>query len=469
MKYIIWLIAALICADASAQQNISYFRNDGKFTQVKISDQTEITHEISESGVPEIKASDWIDGDVSIPLTSIDSIVLKQSDIPVLRFTFPDYPDIDGLKEKELYLSANLDIEGNGHSDDVSGLTLKVKGRGNSTWGMPKKPMRLKFSKKTSICGMRKSKNYVLLNNYVDPTLMRNALALWLAKELDVPYANTIVPCHVFINGHYAGAYTLTEKIGINSTSVDIDENIGILFEISTEFDEKYQFKSNRLELPVMVKAPDFDELYDNDPCSLTPTERLDLWKTDYNNAENLACQGMGSQVFDIESAVNYVLLYNIVNNCEIGFPKSLYVHKKSLEKSEKYYFGPAWDFDVAYNFSQPSGDSFIQFSPESRLWLPQILNVLTKTSEFKTLYTERLNKFEEEIFPNLLNYFDQYSSMIEASAKYEGIRWPDTGKLPGQGWAYRLSPYDHATHVAQLREWLIARAAYLKNLGCSF
>lgn len=461
LNIIATLIAFLAGAIALYSQNITYYRHDGHFNQIRLKENTEIRHNISASGKPEIIISDWLYGDVSFSITTLDSCILRQSDIPVLKISFPDYPDATTLWDKELYLSATLDIEGNGYTDDISDLTLQVKGRGNSTWGMPKKPMRLKFPKKTSICGMRKAKNFVLLNNYIDASLMRNAIAFWFSEKLSLPYSNTIVPCHVIINGHYAGVYTLTEKIGINSASVDIDESRGMLFELSIEFDEKYKFHSDRLNLPVMVKDPDFDELYETDP-TLTPDERIALWQSDFNAAKKQAIAGKGAEAFDIESLVNYVLLYDLVGNGEIGYPKSLYIHKKSLDEGEKYYFGPAWDFDVAFNFAKPSGDSYIESKPDVMLWTPSIINYLMLTKEYKDLRAKRIKELAEEIYPQFQSFFNEFADLIEPAAKYNGLRWPETGAY--HGWAYHLSSYDTKLHTEELRLWLSNRLEFLKN-----
>ncbi len=466
MKKILYNLLFLFihgCALCQAQNNLSIFRNDRDFSQIKLTDETKLTHTIKGDSAF-LNFTDWVKGKSSVNIASIDSCILRQSDIPVLRLTFQDYPEADCLWDKELFLHTLLDIEGNGYTDDMSGLSLQVKGRGNSTWGMPKKPMRLKFSKKTSICGFKKAKNFVLLNNYLDPTLMRNAIAMWLAKRLGVPYANTIVPCHVFINGHYAGAYTLTEKVGINSGSVDIDENEGILFELSLEFDEKYKFRSALGDEPVMVKDPDFDELYEDNPKGLSPEERLELWEKDFNNAEELTYSGKGAEAFDIESAVNYILLYQFVLNNEIGFPKSLYIHKKSLNEGEKYYLGPAWDFDVAYNFAVPTEEGFKKNSPEEGRWpwVTKLLSSLMETEEFKVLYEKRWEEFMNYILPELMEYFDYYAALIEPSAKLNGIRWSDQG--PRGGWAYLQSSFDFKAHAQELREWLVSRINFLNK-----
>lgn len=257
--------------------------------------------------------------------------------------------------------------------------------------------------------------------------MMRNAIAMWLAREMGVPYANHIIPCHVFINDNYAGAYTLTEKVGINGSSVDIEESEGILFELSTEFDEKYRFYSEKYKLPVMVKDPDFDELYDDDPSGPSPEDRLKMWQTDFTEMERTVKHGKADEVVDLESAVNYLLLYELVGNFEIVHPKSIYMHKKSLEEGEKYYMGPAWDFDVAFNLAQPAEDDSIKYnSPEHVCVLPTFFQHIIDNEKYQELYKQRKAEVRDDIFPRLMQWFDEYAELINPSAKLNGIRWPE-------------------------------------------
>ncbi len=461
MKKILLTLLLTGTLTAHGQSNIAIYRNDGSFNQIKLTEGENISH--NQTGtVPTVEFNDWMKGRMSVGLARVDSCVMRRVDVPVLRFTLPDYPKATMLWEKELYLKANLAIEGSGLVEDVKEFELQIKGRGNSTWGMPKKPIRLKLSKKTSLCGLRKAKNFVLLNNYLDPSLMRNALALWLARRLEVPYANNLVPCHVFINNSYAGAYTLTEKVGINAGSVDINETEGMLFELGVEFDEPYRFRSKIGNLPVMVKDPDFDELYEDDPEGPTPTERLAAWEADFNAAEALVAEGRGAEAFDIESAVNYLMVYNLIRTNELNHPKSLYIHKRSLAPEEKYILGPAWDFDVGFNFLSPSGAGYSAAGATAKINVIPLLRQLMATDEFKTRYAERWKEFMDDMYDDFLAFFDEYASLIGPSARYDGLRWPTIGAYGG--WAYKLTSFDFHTQAAALRTWLVNRITYLNK-----
>ena len=139
------------------------------------------------------------------------------SAIPELTITTTD-PSIAEIPSKDYYLEGTLAVNGRGGYEDYTGKN-EVKGRGNSTWGYPKKPYRLKLNKKAEICGLGKAKNYVLLANHLDPTLMLNSVAFKIGRLLELPFTNHAIPVDVVLNGIYKGSYLLTEQIEIGRAS----------------------------------------------------------------------------------------------------------------------------------------------------------------------------------------------------------------------------------------------------------
>lgn len=196
-----------------------------------------------------------------------------------------------------------------------------------------------------------------------------------------------------------------------------------MLFELSTEYDEDYKFKSEIYDQPVMVKDPDFSELAESDP-SITADERLSLWQADWNNAEAMVGESKPFEAFDLDSFVDYVLVQNIVKNPDIAHPKSVYVYKSSLDEGEKYYWGPVWDFDASLDVLNPDGNGgWISRPTASSLYRTQLILDLSNTAEFKAAYKERFNYFYDEIYPDLLTWLDEYAALIEPSAKMDGVK----------------------------------------------
>lgn len=72
---------------------------------------------------------------------------------------------------------------------DASGATLhagpiEIRGRGNSTGGLDKKPYRVRLNGAEALRGMPSSRHCVLLANHADKTLLRNDVAFELGRLL---------------------------------------------------------------------------------------------------------------------------------------------------------------------------------------------------------------------------------------------------------------------------------------------
>lgn len=116
-------------------------------------------------------------------------------------------------------------IDGTKMLDAVTG---EVKVRGNWTTTYDKKPLRIKFDKPQDMLRMNagaKFKNWVLLAEYKDASLLRNKTALSIARDLlqrDGHYVADAEFVEVFINGEYWGVYLLTEQQQVHPERVNI-------------------------------------------------------------------------------------------------------------------------------------------------------------------------------------------------------------------------------------------------------
>lgn len=271
---------------------------------------------------------------------------------PEFRITTVDNPELTDVESKTKYLDARLEINGFGVTGDFDGNIL-IRGRGNSTWHHPKKAYRLKLPVKTSLCGYRKAKNYVLLANYIDFSLMRNEVACLATQLAGMPYPTHAKPVDVYFNSIYKGSYMLIEKAGINNGSVNIpqaDEPNSIMFEMDVNYDEKLRFKSPAFHLPVMHKDPD---------TPVNPSEAqtwFNEWVDDFIKMETAVKEGRNiGDYIDYNTLAKYLLVFNLCCNQEINHPKSVYLYKTN---GGKYHFGPCWDFDWAFGY-QPTYRDF--------------------------------------------------------------------------------------------------------------
>ena len=455
--FLLLLLLPLLAYGEQAHPWLHIYRNDVNFHSIKAAQIDSITHKLYEDESLDSMIVNGKENRLSVPLSNIERCAIG-TNVPTVYITIPAYPDLTELYDKELYLDAMISIDGNGVVDDLEPTAVSIKGRGNSTWNYAKKPYRLKFDKKIAICGLAKAKSYALIANYIDCTLMRNAVALKMGQLLNMPFTNHCQPIRVYFNGIFKGAYFITEKIGITGASVDIDEESGILFEMDTNFDEAYKFTSMYYSLPMMVKDPDLSEIAELK--GVTPESLLSTWGDDFEAFESKVFYGEDlSGSLDMESLVNYMLVYNVCGNREPAWPKSVYLYKASLD--DVYHFGPIWDFDWGFTYDDgvegksPNLPLMDLSSWEKRgaLFFIQLFS----RPEFRTLYREKLDNFKQTLLPTLLEYMDEYADEIEPSAIENGVVWaPEAGRTEGS--------FNFRENVKTLKQWIIDRVEYISN-----
>lgn len=457
---------------SAAVPHVHIYRTDSVFHYMKASDIREFTYTLDDAGHVSglcVAASDG--ASFEIPAGVVGKIRTDSVGLPELRITLDDYPELpDLVKEwgKSFVYNAHLDVIGNGMTDDIEAEPIEIRGRGNSTWRMAKKPYRIKFAKKREFCGLPKAKSFVLIANYIDCSNMRNALAFEAARLLGMPYANHAVPVRVALNGNLRGLYLLTEKVGIGSGSVNIDELTGALFELDTNFDEDYKFhytwtESDTLtyKLPVMLKDPDVAEV--SEALGVTPDEYWNRWSADITVMLNAVIRADADtdlgDVLDMRSVVDYLIVNVLAGNNELGYPKSMFVYK--ADAADKYHFGPVWDFDWSFTYDGEEGippDHPLFFDNERKAGSHFLRRIILNPG-FRAAFDERWQYFVNELYPALLEYLDSYAHIIEPAAKENGLLWPT---YVTEEWNMMRSSYDHELHIARLKEWLESRIDYI-------
>ncbi|WP_195578694.1 CotH kinase family protein [Bacteroides caccae] len=364
------------------------------------------------------------------------------SAIPELTITTTD-PSIAEIPSKDYYLEGTLAVNGREGYEDYTGKT-EVKGRGNSTWGYPKKPYRLKLNKKAEICGLGKAKNYVLLANHLDPTLMLNSVAFKIGRLLELPFTNHAIPVDVVLNGIYKGSYLLTEQIEVKENRVDLDENNSVMWELDSYWDDEPKFKSTAFNLPVMVKDPDLT------------TEQFEYWKKDFNAfTTQFAKEPLEGNSYvdmiDIESVAKFLITFNLVHNMEINHPKSVFLHK---EGNGKYVMGPIWDFDWAYDYEGTSNHfgryNTPLFSSSMNGVGTAFFQRFLQDSRVKAIYKRTWQDFKNNKLDALLQYVDDYAVMLKPSVERNSELWENTRSFD--------------TKVKELKTWLRNRADYIDS-----
>ncbi len=288
--------------------------------------------------------------------TKKDYTVIITKIIPTIPKVYINTTGGAPILDRENYVTSTIKIDDldKYYSDEVQFTsTAGIRGRGNSTWGMPKKPYRIKLDSKASLLGMSTDKDWALLANYLDKSLLRNLTAFEISRKAEMSWTPASISVDFYLNGAYQGVYTLTEHVKVSSERLDMKlvkptdisgEALtgGYLLELDFHYDEPYKFKTDLKRLPMMFKDPD-------EPT----TEQYAYVKNFYNDAEKvLYSENFKDPVdgyrkyIDIESFINYFIVQEIAKNVDGNMRGSCYM---AIRQNGKIEMPLVWDFDIAF------------------------------------------------------------------------------------------------------------------------
>ena len=170
---------------------------------------------------------------LSIQTVSTDPNALDFATVPITDFVSENmsyWKDNFTVPAAPYYEACTVTLRDPDGTILLDSALADVKVRGNWTTMYDKKPLRIKFNEKQSIGGLNGGnafKNWVLLAEYKDASMLRNKTALSMAREIcgnDGLYASDAELVEVDINGEYFGVYLLAEFQQVNENRVNIND-----------------------------------------------------------------------------------------------------------------------------------------------------------------------------------------------------------------------------------------------------
>ena len=262
-----------------------------------------------------------------------------------------------GIYDKENYVDGTITIKDPEMLySDVKEFTaaMGIRGRGNSTWSFPKKPYKIKLKEMASIFGMGADKEWAILANYADRTLVRNILAMRLSEICGFSWTPHMYSVDVYLNNEYQGVYTLCEHKKVHKDRVDIDLDAGdVYLEIEQQQDETTCWWTG-MGVPMMFSDPEEPsaELYNE----------ITQWFEDfeavlYDDANRADPEKGYAKYIDVDSFIDYYIVQELAKNTDGNLRKSSFITKKKGGKLEMYHL---WDFDLTFGntgwLSDPEG-----------------------------------------------------------------------------------------------------------------
>jgi len=321
------------------------------------------------------------------------------------------------ILSKEDYVKATVTLH---DGDEVTDeLPCNVRGRGNTTWYWPKKPYALKMDAKTSFFGFPAHKRWVLLANFLDRTMMRNLIAMRVSSMTSLAWTPRCRSVELVLNGAHQGTYLLIEQVKVDKNRVNVKD--GYLLESDFHYDNKVQWMDphgRSVEfnngIPFGIKHPDEDEVtpdqiqYAKDYVNRVASV---IYGPDFRDPE----KGYAS-VIDVDSFIDYWIVFEVMGNHELGNPGSVYYH---FEREGKMVAGPCWDFDwgiLSYNTSPQARNGLIN---GKACWYARLFEDPAFRSKVKARYQQLLPQLQ-----TIPAYIDELEKQLEASAKLNFQMW---------------------------------------------
>lgn len=382
------------------------------------------------------------------------------------------------------------------------GKLSQIKGRGNTTWGLAKKPYQIKLDKKTDLLqsGVKdnKAKTWVLLSDGFDDSSSRNAIAYKYAQLLGVRSAVEFSYVDLFYDGEYRGAYLLSEKVQINKGRVDIEnledknadlnpdiesanivegnnsyglairyaqgvkspEDItgGYLIEhevSESRYMQEYAWFSVSTKTGLqhfVCKSPEIWSFAEADYMSCLMQDLFDAFANGgvVPSWRNSARAGLTtSDLLDVDSLARIYWLNEIFKNPDGYTFSSGYLYKDSDSNNGKIEFGPAWDFDASAGnrINESWGNPVVEYEG----WYTRS-NGLGTSFMSDPYVSSAINKTKNEVVQALRSYLNDG----ELDADMKSVS--DSLRMDSFIWGRQTESY------TDVRSWLNARLDWIER-----
>jgi hypothetical protein len=390
---------------------------------------------------------------------------------------------------------------GEGWWDSAEKGKIEMRGRGNSTWPLPKKPFRMKFPEKFSPIGLNhaKEKSWTLLAQDMDKSLLRTHLAFEYSRELfdaaekyHDEHAVLFTPASRYVNvyltgdyhdsasgktrkmeGEYLGLFQMSDQVERASGRIAVEkleaadgddpDKITGGYIIESDIHEGNHYSSKGVKFTYKYpKDDDFHQSqYDYISRFINSAEDV-LYGSNFKNPEN-----GWRKYFDEKTLADYIIIKELAQDMD-GFI-STYAYKR--RGCDKLFFGPVWDCDKGWDNERriPYGDyqplsSLMMFSgfrmpgASSKDWYMRVWEDET----FRSFVAARWDAKRDELMAITERVLTEVPAQMQKSIEANFTVWP----FNYQHCADAKSPAStYELEIQRIRDLTQKRAALLDKL----
>ena len=301
----------------------------------------------------------------------------------------------------------------------------KIRGRGNATWTYEKKPYRVKFEQKQSVCGFAADKVWVLLAEYCYKSLMRTTWMRGLSEAVGMPYTINCRHIELTVNGSYEGIYLICDHVEKASGRINIEDDGFIIEDDHYWAQEPLSFSSRQGFYT--FKYPDADDE------EITRVSESYYFIRDFVKGMEDALYSPGFSNpesgyrawLDVDTFVKWYLVNELLGNYD---PNFYYVLPTRQARLMMY---PLWDFEWSLGLAGRAANGIGWASPP--FVSPVDIEIWSREKYFARLFQDpyfvgEVRKQWSDLKPKLPDFKATMHSVAESisvaqEANFE--RWP--------------------------------------------
>ena len=371
----------------------------------------------------------------------LDDSEYPYAGIPRLVVETQNFKDIRNVDE---YVTASMQIYG--AVEPISEIQgLKIRGRGNSSFTSSKFGYRLELDQKQTLLGMAADKDWVLVPNFTDKSLLRNSITHMLAQRMDCGWLPKSEFVEVYVNRDYKGVYLLMEKIEVSKNRVDLGD-YSVLAEVDHKYREGEQLVFSEDSTPFRIHFPK--------KASRSLLEEFEKYINNFTEflSENFTTESLQKWI-DIDNFIQYYWIQELSKNPDGGFNTSVYF---SWGKDLPILMGPLWDFDMAYGalYNRSAKGWFIRL----KYWNENLF----KNAEFKKM-VDSVWLSNRERWMSVVDSIPFYGNRLRPAAENNFRRWPILKSSEILGYpTSSFSSYEEA--VESFQNWIYERMEWIDS-----
>ena len=376
--------------------------------------------------------------------------------------------------------------------EDADHLEIKVRGNstalegGNNTQG--KRAYRLKFAKKDKTTGKNfkhdminggySKRNWALLANVMDHSMLRNAVTCELGKLVGMPFNPGYKFVDLVINNDYRGTYQVTDHPEVDGDRINVNEDTGWYVE--------FQGQQKMCDYPMFVSSPYYINIKNPEPTADEETESS-LYATQMQDIKDAVSAWFGTNGWqkgfgdaftdpqtgwraynDEETLMNWWIVTEITGDYD-----GMMTVKAYREADGKLHWGPVWDKDLAYgnyngsNMGTATG-SLVKDCSNSTDYMKTIFAKFAADPEFMLKVKTKMDALVSGgLKETLCAKIDVLAANIAGTEALNYGKWGYTSPQAGVDEQYHagVDGYDnYAAYVTQLKNWINARVDYVQG-----